>query len=191
VYYLDRLAWIITAIYAAIPPLWIVIHGTIGYWRRHRNRALILLWPALIALLLFATAPWRDQLLYREPLAWLPAAACFATAFYIYWRSHHDFTTQQVLGLAEIEPGKHAQRLVTSGIRARVRHPLYLGHLLNTVGLCVGTGLASCYALLFFALTAGALMLRMEDAELAQRFGDDFRAYRQRVPAILPRLRDR
>lgn len=190
-YYLDRAAWIAVAIYTAIPPLWIIIHGSIGFWRRNRTRALVLLWPTLVALLLFATAPWRDQHLYREPLMWLPAAACFATAFYIYWRSHHDFTTQQVLGLAEIQPEKHTQRLVTSGIRARIRHPLYLAHLLNTLGLCLGTGLAACYALLFFGITAGALMLQMEDAELEQRFGDDFRVYKRRVPSIIPRLRSR
>jgi protein-S-isoprenylcysteine O-methyltransferase Ste14 len=28
----------------------------------------------------------------------------------------------------------------------------------------------------------------MEDAELEQRFGDTYREYRQRVPAIVPKL---
>jgi protein-S-isoprenylcysteine O-methyltransferase Ste14 len=31
-------------------------------------------------------------------------------------------------------------------------------------------------------------MIRMEDAELRQRFGDQFETYRRQVPAIVPRL---
>ena len=51
----------------------------------------------------------------------------------------------------------------------------------------VGTGLAVCYALTAFAMVTGAVMIRMEDKELEQRFGDDYRNYRQEVPAVLPR----
>jgi protein-S-isoprenylcysteine O-methyltransferase Ste14 len=52
----------------------------------------------------------------------------------------------------------------------------------------VGTGLAVCWLLTAFAILTGAVMIRMEDAELEKRFGDDYRAYRSRVPAILPKL---
>jgi protein-S-isoprenylcysteine O-methyltransferase Ste14 len=39
-----------------------------------------------------------------------------------------------------------------------------------------------------FALLTGAIMIRLEDEELAQRFGDEYIQYRNRVPAILPKL---
>jgi protein-S-isoprenylcysteine O-methyltransferase Ste14 len=32
-------------------------------------------------------------------------------------------------------------------------------------------------------------MIRMEDAELEKRFGDEFSAYQRKVPAILPMIR--
>jgi protein-S-isoprenylcysteine O-methyltransferase Ste14 len=51
-----------------------------------------------------------------------------------------------------------------------------------------GTGLAVCWALTGFAIITGAVMIRMEDAELEQRFGDSYRAYRKSVPAVLPRV---
>jgi protein-S-isoprenylcysteine O-methyltransferase Ste14 len=51
-----------------------------------------------------------------------------------------------------------------------------------------GTGLAVCWALTAFAMVTGAVMIRMEDAELEQRFGDSYRAYRNSVPAVLPRV---
>jgi protein-S-isoprenylcysteine O-methyltransferase Ste14 len=53
----------------------------------------------------------------------------------------------------------------------------------------VGTGLAVCYALTVFALLTGAVMIRMEDAELELRFDEPYRQYRSTVPAFIPKLR--
>jgi len=52
----------------------------------------------------------------------------------------------------------------------------------------VGTGLAVCYGLTAFALVTGAIMIRLEDRELEQRFGEAYREYRRKVPAVLPRV---
>jgi protein-S-isoprenylcysteine O-methyltransferase Ste14 len=52
----------------------------------------------------------------------------------------------------------------------------------------VGTGLVVCWLLTAFAIVTGAVMIRMEDAELQERFGDEFDRYRSTVPAVLPRL---
>jgi protein-S-isoprenylcysteine O-methyltransferase Ste14 len=51
-----------------------------------------------------------------------------------------------------------------------------------------GTGLAVCWALTAFAIITGAVMIRMEDEELAKRFEGEYLAYRNKVPAILFRL---
>ena len=83
---------------------------------------------------------------------------------------------------------QHQQQLVVGGIRRRVRHPIYLGHLCEMLGWSIGTGMAVLFALTAFALVTGAIMIRMEDAELRQRFGDQFETYRRTVPAIVPRL---
>ncbi len=85
-------------------------------------------------------------------------------------------------------PGHREQRLVTSGIRAHIRHPVYLGHLCEMLTWSVGTGLAVCYGLTAFALVTGAIMIRLEDRELEQRFGEAYREYRRKVPAVLPRV---
>ena len=65
---------------------------------------------------------------------------------------------------------------------------MYLGHLCEMLGWSAGTGLAVCWLLTGFAVITGALMIRMEDAELEKRFGEEYAAYRKRVPAVLPRL---
>jgi protein-S-isoprenylcysteine O-methyltransferase Ste14 len=53
----------------------------------------------------------------------------------------------------------------------------------------LGTGLAVCWVLTAVAISTGAVMIRMEDQELEKRFGPQYLAYRNKVPAMLPRLK--
>ena len=46
-----------------------------------------------------------------------------------------------------------------------------------------GTGLAVCWALTAFAIGTGAVLIRMEDKELENRFGEEYRRYRSTLPA--------
>lgn len=140
------------------------------------------MWIALAA----ATAPWRDWLLYRAAWTRLPGAILFVAGLWIYWRAGAGFSAAQLGGLPEVIPGHQEQRLATSGIRARVRHPVYLGHLCEMLAWSLGSGLAVCYGLTVFAVVTGAIMIRLEDRELEQRFGEAYREYWRRVPAVLP-----
>jgi len=112
----------------------------------------------------------------------------FAAGLWTYKRSGAGFSPAQLAGFPEVMPSHHEQRLVTSGIRAHIRHPVYLGHLCEILAWSVGTGLAVCYGLTAFALVTGAIMIRLEDKELEQRFGEAYREYRRKVPAVLPRI---
>ena len=53
----------------------------------------------------------------------------------------------------------------------------------------IGTGLAVSYMLTAFAVATGMIMIRLEDKELEQRFGEEYRRYRSQVPALIPFLR--
>lgn len=134
------------------------------------------------------TAPWRHVALYSATWTWIPAGLLLVVGLWIYWLAGASFSWMQLSGLPELLPGHREQRLVTTGIRARVRHPIYLGHLCEMLGWSVGTGLVVCWALTGFAMVTGAVMIRMEDAELEKRFGEEYAKYRTSVPAILPRM---
>ncbi|MBI1797277.1 MAG: isoprenylcysteine carboxylmethyltransferase family protein [Candidatus Eisenbacteria bacterium] len=78
--------------------------------------------------------------------------------------------------------------LETGGLYARIRHPGYLGAWLIALGgaLAFGGGIA-----LPLVLVMGLLLrnrARREDAMLERRFGDGFRAYRDRTGRFFPRL---
>lgn len=135
------------------------------------------------------TFHWRHVQLYTPSWAWIPAVILFAIGFWIYSQSGKHFSARQLGGLPEVVKGHGEQTLVTSGIRAHVRHPVYLAHLCEMAGWSLGTGLAVCYGLTMFALITGAWMIRMEDAELEERFGKEYAAYRTTVPSVWPRFR--
>lgn len=189
---LRTLGWLIAVVYSTIPAYWLLVHPRIEWWRA-RNARLALVGPLWFLLWIVAgglTAPWRRAVFYTAPLMWAPAVVLIALGLWIYSRARVQFSADQVLGRSELQPASHEQRLHTAGIRARLRHPYYLGHLCELLGWTLGTGLVVLYVLTGFAVATGALMLRLEDAELERRFGEPYRAYRQRVPAFLPRFRN-
>ena len=134
------------------------------------------------------TSPWRRVVFYGCSWTWIPAILLFSFGLWLYAQSGKHFSAKQLGGLPEIREEPQEQRLVTTGIRRRVRHPVYLAHLCEMCAWSLGTGLVVCYALTGFALLTGALMIRMEEAELELRFGTAFRNYKATVPAVLTRI---
>jgi protein-S-isoprenylcysteine O-methyltransferase Ste14 len=184
--------WIVCVVSSTIPAFWLLIHPRAELWRSRRQSPYWILLPAWIgmwALVAAITAPWRSVLLYENGWTWIPAGALSCAGLILYELSHREFSLNQLGGLPEILRSQSRQRLVTTGIRARVRHPVYLGHLCEMLAWSLGTGLAVCWALTALAITTGAFMIRMEDEELENRFSEEYRQYRATVPAVLPRLR--
>jgi len=191
-YVIDLLAMLACSVYCTIPLFWLVLHPSIQRWRRHGRRAygLILpIWAVFIATAFLILWPFRFVRYYATWVSWIPAAFLFWIGLSLYRAASKSFSRTQVSGLAELEPSAHRQELVTTGIRARVRHPIYLGHLCEIAAWCIGAGLVALFALAGFAIITGALMIRIEDRELEARFGKEYRAYRRAVPAVVPKVR--
>jgi protein-S-isoprenylcysteine O-methyltransferase Ste14 len=189
---LNILALFMGSGYCTIPLFWLIMHPFVEHWRKRGRRAYLLIlpaWAGLIVITFLMIWPFRFAHFYMRWLAWAPAAMLFTLGFRIYSAALQNFDHAQVSGLAEIEPRKHHQQLVTIGIRSRVRHPIYLGHTCEILGWCVGSGLIALYVLAVFAVVTGALMIRMEERELELRFPERYREYRKHVPAIIPQFR--
>lgn len=84
----------------------------------------------------------------------------------------------------------YAERLVTGGIFAHCRNPLYVGNLLIASGfLCVaGNPLGIIIGSLVF-LAAYRLIVCCEEAFLENKFGQEYRDFCTSVPRWIPRLR--
>jgi protein-S-isoprenylcysteine O-methyltransferase Ste14 len=88
-------------------------------------------------------------------------------------------------GLVAIQPG---HSLVTSGIYGVIRHPSYLGLLLNTLGW--GLAFRSGVGVLLTVLTIVPLVarIRAEERLLRAQFGDEYAAYCARTSRLIPRF---
>ncbi len=188
---LQTLGWLACVVYSTIPSFWLMIHPRAASWRSRQHspyRVLLPLWIGMWAAAGLVTMRWRSITLYSSSWRWVPAVLLFATGAWLYSQSSRDFSAMQLGGIPEVLAGRREQRLVTGGIRSRVRHPVYLAHLCEMLACSLGTGLAVCYALTVFVVLTGAIMIRLEDEELEQRFGEEYRKYRRSVPAVMPRI---
>jgi len=196
-HFLQTLGWLACVVYSTIPLFWLMVHPRAHRWRAREGSPFRVLVPAWIVMWIgmgVLTGPWRVAAFYYTPWSWIPAALLFATGITIYFSAGAHFSWAQLGGLPEVrapKPGNEDQhqRLVTTGIRARVRHPVYLAHLCEMLAWSIGTGLAVCWLLTGFAILTGAVMIRLEDAELEKRFGAEFLSYRQKVHAVFPNRR--
>jgi protein-S-isoprenylcysteine O-methyltransferase Ste14 len=188
---LDMAGLVIGSVYCTIPLFWLVFHRFRRRWRKSGRRAywtIMPLWGVFVAAALALCWPIRHLHLYQSNLPWVLGVMFILAGFSIYRSASLGFERAQVSGLAELEPNQHEQKLVVSGIRTQVRHPIYLGHLCEVMGWTVGTGLIALCLLLAFGAITGAMMIRQEEGELEERFGDAYRRYRDQVPALLPRF---
>lgn len=190
-HWLRALGWLACVVYSTIPLFWLMVHPRARRWRASESSPFRLLVPAWIVMwagIAALTGPWRNARFYSTPWTWIPSALLFAAGIFLYRNAGTHFSWAQLGGLPEIRAGHQDDRLVTAGIRSRVRHPVYLGHLCEMLAWSVGTGLAVCWLLTALAIATGAVMIRMEDAELEKRFGAEFVRYRQSVHAVVPKL---
>lgn len=188
---LDVAGLLVCSVYCTIPLFWLVFHPFVEKWRKYGRKAYVGIMPAWGVFIAAAFAlgwPIRHLHLYDSKLPWVLGVLFILAGMSIYRSASQGFDRAKVSGLAELEPDQHDQKLVVTGIRTQVRHPIYLGHLCEVFGWTVGTGSIALCGLLVFAAITGAVMIRKEDLELEQRFGDLYRQYRDRVPALLPRF---
>jgi protein-S-isoprenylcysteine O-methyltransferase Ste14 len=146
------------------------------------------IFASMIAMLVLAVAEYRFRgglLPLTETAAVAAGTACIVVGFAI------RLWAIRVLGAyftSTVEVDKR-QPVVTAGPYACVRHPSYTGALLIALGLVVlfrsALGLGVVLALV---LPSYARRINVEERSLVDALGTRYRAYRDVVPALVPRL---
>ena len=141
---------------------------------------------AMLALILYMIEPsWMAWSSVPLPawLRWLGAALGVVIGALLFWTLHH-------LGknLTDTVVTRQQHTLVTTGPYRWVRHPFYV-----CFGLAiVANSLVSANLFIFAAgvvvFTLLAIRMRKEEAKLLDRFGEEYRVYRERTGAFLPRF---
>jgi protein-S-isoprenylcysteine O-methyltransferase Ste14 len=161
---------VVSAAGGGVPPLVRFFYLTRGLW----NMAAIALALTLKALASSSVPPWAYGLL---------GVVVLAAQVWRVWAA--GFVGRAARGARPV-----GETLVTAGPYAHVRNPMYLG---TALGLLAFAGMGGLwYAVLIVAAVLGAVYtgaIVCEEAFLADSFGEEYRAYREAVPRLLPRLR--
>jgi len=147
---------------------------------------------------LFTSTPVRTFLLYplaviafelairRGDLVFVPWGALLLAWGYLQYRLTGHYRVEHGGG----GPGLTVppERLVTNGVYAYTRNPMYLGHLIFMLGLAVT--FRSWFALALFAVHALWFHRRVlgDEAGLRARFGVQYEEYQKRVKRWIPGL---
>jgi protein-S-isoprenylcysteine O-methyltransferase Ste14 len=129
---------------------------------------------------------WQVRDAYRLPIRLIGGILLAASAFAVI----HSFARFASEGLGTPAPVAPTERLVVGGLYRYVRNPMYLAVLSAIVGQSLLLGQP---VLLFYgagvAVAFVAFVRLYEEPTLAERYGEDYEAYRRAVPAWRPRLR--
>jgi protein-S-isoprenylcysteine O-methyltransferase Ste14 len=94
----------------------------------------------------------------------------------------------RILALKELRYTHRIDQLVTSGIYARTRNPVYLAFMLVILGVAFLS--RRMLAFLWFAVSVLVFwwVAKKEETDLERAFGGEYISYRERVPILLPKL---
>jgi protein-S-isoprenylcysteine O-methyltransferase Ste14 len=166
------------------------LNGKTAVNRLDRGEVLFLILTfasAYLLPLLTMFTTWLDfaALYLPDFLGWL-GVLFYAAALALLWRAHRDLGSNWSNSVILWE----GQRLVTTGIYARLRHPIYTAMWLSYAAraILLENGLAGTADLAVW-LPFYLRRVRREEALLLEAFGDAYRDYARRVGGIWPRLR--
>jgi protein-S-isoprenylcysteine O-methyltransferase Ste14 len=111
--------------------------------------------------------------------------AAYLSALWLFYRTHHDLGANWSVSLDLRE--RHT--LVTTGVYAFVRHPMYaafwllaLAQALMVPNWVAGPAGFVGFGILFFG------RVRREEGMMIEAFGDEYRSYMRRTARVIPRL---
>jgi protein-S-isoprenylcysteine O-methyltransferase Ste14 len=169
-----------------IPIYWLILHPFNSFWKTRVRAAF---WFAgLTAWTCGGVVLWhfRHSLLSSARPSWFAIAAGFALIFvegYLFARVERELGRRRLVGHAELT-GKG--EMFSGGLYAHVRHPRYAGMFSAVLGAALLAGTRSLWIALILWLPFALIVIRMEEKELAARFGSSYESYRKRVPAFFP-----
>lgn len=152
-------------------------------WREYFRIAASTWGIAIIPIIDATTTSLRGaDLAFRPSLAWIGAAA-FAVALWIFWSAHRELGRNFSPTLVV----RQSHTLVTQGIYAYIRHPMYTAFWLWVIAQAlllqnwlVAIGGIAGWGILFFG------RIGQEEAMMRETFGEQYDAFARRTKRLVP-----
>jgi protein-S-isoprenylcysteine O-methyltransferase Ste14 len=187
--------WLAVLLVCTLPPFlvyWPIVHGFIGFWRR--------IGPTLTFVIVLSGTLVGVATLYRARTHlllvdygtnWALVAlgvGLLGVGVFLRMRVNRVFRNKTLLGLPELAPDNHPQKLVRSGIYARIRHPRYAQFFVALGGYALIANYLGAYLVWLAWLPGVYVLVWFEERELRDRFGQEYDDYCRQVPRFVPKL---
>ena len=193
----NELAIMMIMMWPAVPMFLIELHLSISFWRRlglWTYLVIIAEWlPIGITLLLL-----QGIFLSRDFTLGLPflilGIVMIVMALVLHGWTAKLICLKATIGYSELKPNTEAQNhaLVTTGPFSIVRHPSYWAHAAIMLGIFFVTGVVATGIIALIDLAINYFVTTtLEDHELVDRFGDQYRQYQKSVPKFFPKVTKR
>lgn len=188
--------WLALVLVVSIPPgflYWFVIHPFAGFWRRLGPvKTHMIVAPAMI-LVSFGIYQFREPLM-RVDFGFVPAFAVLAVLSYLFaafleLKCRRYLKLKILMGGPELAQDPSAGSLLSEGIYSRIRHPRYLSVFFGSLAVALFANYLASWLLMVLLIPVIYLLAIIEERELLERFGGDYRRYMERVPRFVPRSR--
>ncbi len=100
-------------------------------------------------------------------------------------KSSKKYSLKRLLGF---ESSSEEEKLVTSGLYSKIRHPLYAGLVLIFSGYFLFSGTITAAVHLGCFILYLPIGISLKEKELLLKYGDAYRGYKTTVPALIPKL---
>ena len=176
-----------------IPPAvlyWLLVHPFVGFWRRLGPRWAIAIVGTICALLCVFLFRWRLSILGADlGTNWFfvgIGVLFYGVSAWMSILTKRQLSVRTFSGMPELAGDGARETLLEEGIYAVVRHPRYLSVVVGTFGFAMVVNYVGSYLMVLGTIPTLFLVAFLEERELVDRFGDAYRNYRERVPALFP-----
>jgi protein-S-isoprenylcysteine O-methyltransferase Ste14 len=186
---IESLAIITIMFWALVPLFWIPVHSFSAFFKKIGIFTYItplITWLPFVVLI-YSGRQWILTYRFELPvvlqvIGWV----VFILGLFLQLWTLRVLGGLRIIGFHEVS-WLVESKVITSGPFSVIRHPTYASHTIMYAGVFLISGVIALGIItLLDIIIINAFVIPLEDRELAERLGDEYKAYRDRVPAFFP-----
>lgn len=177
----------------SLPPAivwWYVIHPFVGFWRKIGKPITYTVMTVLFLGSVVGLFAVRDALVLTDlGTSWIMVGVAAVLVIPAIWLAilRAKYLSFGILaGVPELDADGSGGKLLNQGIYAVIRHPRYVEIALGTLAYAAFANYLGGYILALLTIPGIHAVVVIEEKELAERFGEEYEAYRASVPRYIP-----
>lgn len=186
---IDFLAIITIMFWALVPLFWIPVHGLSAFFKKIGIFTYItpLITWLPVAGLIYNSRSWIlsykfDLPVVLQGIGWF----VFILGIFLQLWTIRILGGLRIIGLPEVSPLVES-KVIISGPFSVIRHPTYASHTIMFAGVFLISGVIALGIItLLDIIIINVFVIPLEDRELVERLGDEYKAYKDRVSAFFP-----